>query len=162
MAIMMNSKKCSSCNQDLPISMFGRGSGYKDGYRGQCRGCRSAYSTKYAATPSGRQAKLKYRSANLTKVREADSRWQRMKKYGLTDAAHAALFDQQGGLCALCGTDRPGGRFNVLVVDHCHETGCVRGLLCHRCNVALGALGDTPKSIAAALKYVEGKGQANA
>lgn len=85
-----------------------------------------------------------------------------MKKYGLTDADYKALFDRQGGLCALCGTDRPGGRFKVLHVDHCHETGRVRGLLCHRCNVALGTLGDTPKSIAAALEYVEGKGQTNA
>lgn len=157
MAMNIDSKKCSCCNQDLPLASFSRASGYRDGYRGQCRGCRSAYSREYARTPGGVQTKRRYRSANIDKVREADSRAQRKKKYGLTDADYSDLFARQEGRCALCRTDKPKGRFNVFHVDHCHETGRVRGLLCHRCNVALGALGDTPQSIAAALAYVEGR-----
>ena len=57
----------------------------------------------------------------------------------------------QGGGCAVCGD--PPGR-TALHVDHSHDTGAVRGLLCFRCNSALGNLRDDPAIIASALAYV--------
>jgi hypothetical protein len=41
-------------------------------------------------------------------------------------------------------------------IDHCHITGKVRGLLCHKCNKGIGLLGDDPARVAAALNYLEG------
>lgn len=66
--------------------------------------------------------------------------------YGLTAEDYRRLFDSQGGKCAFCGTT-DGGRkvpawkwgVGTLSIDHCHKTGHVRGLLCHLCNVRLGA-----------------------
>lgn len=67
------------------------------------------------------------------------------------------MYDEQGGVCALCQTPDRTGRHGKLSVDHCHETGRVRGLLCTACNSALGLLGDTPKAMERVLAYLEGK-----
>ena len=71
-----------------------------------------------------------------------------VRKYGLTLAEHDTLAASQGGLCAICGRERP------LRVDHDHATGVIRGLLCHNCNVALGLLGEDAQVISLAAQYV--------
>jgi DNA-binding sugar fermentation-stimulating protein len=72
-----------------------------------------------------------------------------MRLYGLTLADFACLLDEQDYLCAVC--KEPGN----LVVDHCHETGQVRGLLCHGCNVGLGYFVDSPTRLRQAAEYLE-------
>jgi len=52
------------------------------------------------------------------------------------------LSASQGGACALCRKTPKSGRYRNLVIDHCHETGRFRGVICRRCNTALGQLGD--------------------
>lgn len=52
--------------------------------------------------------------------------------YGITHAEYQALYTAQGGLCAIC--QRANGKTRRLAVDHNHETGEVRGLLCKTCN----------------------------
>jgi hypothetical protein len=61
----------------------------------------------------------------------------------------------QGNRCAVCRTDKPGGRGETWHIDHCHETNVVRGLLCHHCNLGIGYLRDSPQIMRAAIKYVE-------
>jgi hypothetical protein len=58
------------------------------------------------------------------------------RKYGLTLEQYDEMLHTQDGVCAICGEPRPGER--TLHVDHDHETGVIRGLLCFRCNNALG------------------------
>lgn len=71
-------------------------------------------------------------------------------QYGLTEKDYGALYELQGGCCAICRRfDRP------LVVDHCHSTGLVRGLLCGHCNSAIGFLGDDPEVTMRACRYLE-------
>lgn len=72
-------------------------------------------------------------------------------KYGLTVANYDALLRKQRGCCAICKRKPKGGR--KLAVDHCHDSGMVRGLLCARCNTALGQLRDDPNIIKAMLDY---------
>jgi hypothetical protein len=76
-------------------------------------------------------------------------------RYGITVEEYDALFEVAGNKCGICGTphtDKPYGRLNV---DHCHETGKVRGVLCSPCNTGLGNLGDDIKSVKLALAYLE-------
>ncbi|WP_374106280.1 endonuclease VII domain-containing protein [Streptomyces sp. TRM70350] len=73
-----------------------------------------------------------------------------MRKYGLTPAEFDALVAQQQGVCCIC-LAAPAEH-----VDHCHETGRVRGVLCFSCNAALGQFKDRPDVIRRAAAYVEG------
>ena len=72
-----------------------------------------------------------------------------MKKYGLTLDEYHAMYERQDFACAICGTDDSG-----LVVDHDHESGKVRGLLCNRCNTGLGMFGESQHIFAKACDYV--------
>lgn len=69
--------------------------------------------------------------------------------YDLTSAQYDAMFREQGGRCRICETEH-----NRLCVDHCHETGRVRGLLCRSCNWAIGHLRDNPVNALAAAIYL--------
>lgn len=76
-----------------------------------------------------------------------------MKRYGLTAEAYEAMLAAQGGVCAICGgVDAKGRRLSV---DHDHESGVVRALLCGGCNVALGFMRDDPTLLRAAADYLE-------
>lgn len=65
-------------------------------------------------------------------------------RYGMSLDEFDAMFSDQGGACAICGAAKPGGRWRQWAVDHCHNTGAVRGILCNRCNYVLGLLRDSP------------------
>lgn len=68
---------------------------------------------------------------------------------------YKVLFDLQSGRCAICGTDSgSNGRGDKLAVDHCHDSGNIRGLLCHRCNTALGLFRDKIEILEAASAYL--------
>jgi len=73
------------------------------------------------------------------------------KKYGITIKEYNTLLDAQDGVCAICfGVDKN----KKLCVDHDHETGEVRGLLCSKCNKAIGLLGDNRAGVQNALDYL--------
>lgn len=81
-------------------------------------------------------------------------------RYGLGPDDVVALYKKQNGRCAICGTkgdvhelgfyDRP-----VLAIDHDHNSGLVRGLLCSACNLGIGKLADNWKTIYNAYRYVK-------
>ncbi len=79
-------------------------------------------------------------------------RWKLKNRYGLTAEEYEAILESQGGGCAICEkTPEEAGK--RLSVDHDHETGDVRGLLCQSCNLALGMIED---HLDAALAYLAG------
>lgn len=74
------------------------------------------------------------------------------RRFGITPKQYTAMFKAQEGACAIC--DRPPTRRQRLSVDHDHETGKVRGLLCQGCNMALGLFGDNAAWLRAAISYL--------
>jgi hypothetical protein len=69
------------------------------------------------------------------------------------------LYEKQHGLCAICSVPLKiefglGKGGTKLCVDHNHQTGKVRGLLCKRCNTGLGVLGDTAEQLNKAISYI--------
>ena len=62
------------------------------------------------------------------------------------------MLEEQGGVCAICGGDENG---RTLAVDHDHQTGQIRGLLCSKCNVAIGYLSDSLEILKNAFAYLE-------
>jgi len=79
------------------------------------------------------------------------------KTYGLSQKEYDDLEKAQEGKCAVCrgeGFKMREHHFKTLVVDHCHTTNKVRGLLCHNCNRALGLLKDNLNTLNNAIKYL--------
>lgn len=74
-------------------------------------------------------------------------------RYGMSLEEYYALFDRQGGVCAICLETCSSGR--RLAVDHDHETGHIRGLLCGKCNRGAGLFDDDPSKLYAAALYLE-------
>ena len=81
------------------------------------------------------------------------------KHYGIGLAEYEAMLNAQNGVCAICTEPETAidnrGRARMLAVDHDHETGAVRALLCHLCNNGLGAFKDSPDRLRAAIAYLE-------
>lgn len=82
---------------------------------------------------------------------EHRAKW--LKQYGLTVDEFDSMLATQGGGCAICHTGEPGGR-GTWHVDHCHDSGRVRGLLCRGCNIGLGQFKDNPLLLEAAVRYL--------
>jgi hypothetical protein len=80
---------------------------------------------------------------------------QRELMYGLPLGQYEEIREAQNGLCAICGRAETSRRTGRLSVDHDHETGALRGLLCNRCNRALGEFDDSPGRLRAAAAYLE-------
>lgn len=85
---------------------------------------------------------------------ETLARERSLRPYGITVNDYDAMLERQGGRCAICGTADPGRSSDVFAVDHCHETGQVRGLLCYKCNTGLGMFRDDPRQLVTALQYL--------
>ena len=79
--------------------------------------------------------------------------------YSLSPADYRSMLEAQCGLCAICNQPErttAKGKPRRMSVDHCHDTGRVRGLLCNSCNRGLGNLGDSVENLRRATKYLEG------
>lgn len=98
----------------------------------RCVGCDGKKGPKYATTKFCGNCTIKVKAAR----REAAHAARILKVYGITKAQYDALYALQGGRCALC--QRATGATKKLAVDHDHETGKVRGLLCGTCNKIVG------------------------
>lgn len=72
----------------------------------------------------------------------------RKHRYGITKEQYEQILEAQDGKCAICK------RFKKLVVDHCHKTNRVRGLLCGGCNILLGHLDDDAKLLENGIAYL--------
>ena len=100
------------------------------------------------------------RGARNDKLTKEEIRFERYRReYGLSEAAFYEMLGNQKGRCAICdvvlvfsGTTKH--KSNVGVVDHCHDTGKIRGLLCTKCNKGLGMFNDGPDLIQKALDYL--------
>lgn len=91
------------------------------------------------------------RAAELEKKRVTTM----MRRYGLTPEDYDTMLESQSGTCAICSRTPDQERYKRLNVDHCHDTGKVRGLLCTPCNHAIGVLGDTVEHLRRAVAYLE-------
>lgn len=76
------------------------------------------------------------------------------KMYGITVEDYNRLLGEQRGLCAICMQPETRPNRERLCIDHCHKTGKIRGLLCQKCNSALGYMKDDPATLQRAITYL--------
>jgi hypothetical protein len=72
--------------------------------------------------------------------------------YGISLSEYEQMLNEQHDVCKIC--ERPPST-RSLAVDHCHATGKVRGILCHRCNTALGSVDDNVGILTKLIDYLE-------
>lgn len=111
-----------------------------------CGGPRPTSRTKFCSGQCGQRAAYH--------VRRAAQRSMQLRLYGLTVEGYDAMLVAQGGGCAVCGAKVPGSCRSSFAVDHDHETGRVRGLLCFLCNSGLGYFGDDVAVLLRAVEYL--------
>jgi hypothetical protein len=109
-----------------------------------------------AQRESHRLAVAEQRRTKKDHYRKTKAEWD-LLQYSITPEEYKRMLDKQNGLCAICGSEGKGGRgiTRKLVVDHCHETGTIRGLLCANCNTGIGLLKENKSTLAAAIHYIE-------
>ncbi len=98
-----------------------------------------------------------WRAKNPEKTKEINRRakWRRLlRRFGITEEAYADILASQDGVCAVCH-GVPLGKKRYLCIDHDHETGAMRGLLCDNCNRGLGLLKDDRETLGRALAYLD-------
>ena len=141
--MLADPKQCTRCKQLKPRSEFGKHQNHAGAplaVRSRCHRCEAA---------DAREANLKDKSVLKKRNRKAKLK----RAYGITLEIFEAMLAAQGGCCALCHTDTPGGR-GVFHVDHDHYTGKIRALLCAQCNVGLGSFNDSPELLNEAARYL--------
>ena len=121
---------CRLCQQELPIDLF------DGGRRWQCNECRL-------------KKRLTSERYNKNVVHR---RWKLKKYYGITEADYEQMLSDQDGVCAICKQSDPN---KALSVDHNHQTGEVRKLLCSSCNFAIAHAKEDPEILRACIAYLE-------
>ncbi len=110
-----------------------------------------AYSRKYKNKHYA-ENKERFRLERMTPKAQLERRRRKLKRaYGLTIEQHDAMLLEQEGRCAICCIEIT---LETLATDHDHSSKQVRGLLCIKCNAALGLLGDSSHTIEKAAEYL--------
>lgn len=127
---------CTECNMDLPIEAF---QGRPDRPKKLHSSCRQCNNKKRRETRAKSSEPEKY----------AKRVQQYLAKYDIPKSLAEKLANDRSGICEMCHTEQ------LLEVDHCHSTDKVRGLICHHCNILLGAARDNIATLIRAIQYLE-------
>ena len=105
-----------------------------------------ARAKKWNESEKGKESHKKHREANREKLCLRS----RLANYGLTYKKYVEMFDRQGGACAICKMELP----KKFCIDHSHESGAVRGILCYRCNILIGVAQENVSILSHAIEYL--------
>ena len=132
-------KRCPKCGVEKSLDQFYGDRNKSGGRKPECKSCSTNMQRTYRQTQKGKTAHMKW-------------------KYGITLDEYDQIREQQFGVCAICGKPEtakyPDGTIRRLSVDHDHETGKVRGLLCSRCNQGIGLMEESTATLASAINYL--------
>lgn len=133
-------KQCRRCKKDKFFDEFYKLASSSDGLRSYCKICTVAANTASRTRDHGRRYELK-------------------RDFGITLEQYQIMEESQQHRCAVCKEpetiEYAPGKISRLCVDHDHDTGRIRGLLCKRCNRAIGLLRDDPSRLRTAADYLE-------
>lgn len=146
---MANTKICSKCGKRKLFSKFYKHKGNnKSGLDSQCKACKDEYNKRCSKTARHKSQVVQYNKTARRKSQMSRSTMKHNLKrmYGMTLGQYDEMVENQNGVCMICEKPEINRRLSV---DHDHKTGKVRGLLCCRCNFALGIVEDDGFVIAA-------------
>lgn len=134
-------KQCSKCGLTKAKTEFYKEKRSKQGVQSMCKECFKTWQQSDNGKKAARKAHL-------------------AQKYDITLQKYDEMLEEQNSCCIICGTDVENcdkGSGNRLVVDHCHKTNKVRGLLCNSCNLLLGYAKDNVTILQSAISYLKMK-----
>ncbi len=134
-AMPATQKVCNECREEQPAGEFFLGDGRY--LSAACKPCSAVRVRRHRAA-----RKAKYGAMGHHFVAQ----------FGITVEQYGEMLARQGGVCAICGVENVRGM--SLAVDHDHQSGRVRGLLCNPCNSAVGLFADDPERLRAAIDYL--------
>jgi len=137
-------KQCTVCKEDKALTEFYNKKVSKDGKCSRCKECDN-------------KARHKWQTNNPKKAIASQRNRSLKHKYGITTQDYEAMLNKQGGTCAICNSteSKGAGTHNNFSVDHAHDdTKKIRGLLCNRCNGALGMFSDNMELLQKAVEYL--------
>ncbi len=150
---------CTKCGNSKDTSCFRIQKDKKSGFKSWCKDCSREYNREYTkARYVPKERKKKVAVDEMTRLRRNKSRHLK-SLYGITIETYDDMYSTQEGKCAICKTPKSDMGTQGLYVDHCHDTGKVRGLLCAGCNHSLGVFKDNPTILYAAAKYLHSHGK---
>ncbi len=139
---MCDARICKRCGEEKSINEFRKHNSKKEGRRLVCEECGRAEAREwYRNNPIDSETQ---RERNLKNHR------------GITIEYYQNLFEEQKGCCKICGRHQSEIK-KRLAVDHCHDTGEIRGLLCNNCNTALELFKDNTENLDRAINYLNRK-----
>lgn len=135
----MTMKSCTKCGDEKSLKEFHKDKRAKSGLQSQCKEC----TKEWYRSPVG---KISLRKAHLK------------QQYSITLDEYDELLEKQEHCCAICGihssmANLGGG--NHLAVDHNHDTGQIRGLLCATCNTGIGKFKESVATLQSAINYIQ-------
>ncbi|MFE9410441.1 endonuclease VII domain-containing protein [Streptomyces sp. NPDC006704] len=180
MTELAETKRCARCGEEKPRAAFAIRRSNLDGLQRECRECAADYHRRRQLA-LGKNVRPRvevpegYKHCQRCGEIKPNSEWHRnstasdglstrckacravegraghlKRQYGITEDDRDRMIAEQKGLCVIC-LSAP-----AVHVDHCHQTGRVRGVLCFNCNSAIGKLGDDPDTVRRAAAYLEG------
>lgn len=140
---------CKNCTNELARIRYNNNAEH---YRSKRRESKKEYDRKRYATMLAEG-----RKPNKDPIKE--KKRYLMHKYGITIEEYFALLEADNYQCAICGAHESDRKDKKLVIDHCHSSGKVRGILCHKCNLILGNANDLISTLEQAVIYLRDRGE---
>jgi len=145
-AVDTKTKACTYCKIEKPLTeFFSRGGKLLHLYKSRCKLCMQAKRQEWAE--NNKDHLNEWRKKNWVESNR------RLKRRGITQKIYDELYEAQRGCCAIC--NEPEEKFSWLCIDHDHESGRIRGLLCPNCNRGIGLLKDNADLLERAAKYIK-------
>ena len=136
-------KECTKCGESKELTEYSsRTDKGKTTIRAQCIPCRAGVTSAWH-TSKGDERKVYKRNHHLKTT------------YGISLEDYNSMLEKQEGRCAICDMEEKHAAYGVLSVDHCHDSGDVRSLLCNPCNAGLGLFKENQDFLANAITYLK-------
>ena len=170
-------KKCPQCGKEYPATpdFFYRHTRTKDGLNSCCKNCSKKKCKEYywnnrekelkrskkwddEHKEHRKQYRKQYRKTNKKTIKESDRKYALKSKFGITFEEYNQMKQEQDYKCAICGCEETSlykGKIRDLAVDHDHNTGEVRELLCNSCNNVIGFSRENPFILIQAINYIK-------
>lgn len=152
-------KQCAHCKEMKSIDSFHKRNKSKDGAHPYCKVCTASKNKEWFSNNKEKHAATcaLWYSKNKEKANRKGTDWHYKSNYGISYEEFILLAGKQQNKCAICSTTLvfTGRGTTRAVMDHCHTTGDIRGILCSNCNQGIGLLKENIGILKSSILYLE-------